>query len=44
MTKAIVAVRENKMGTLKAAKLFSVPRTTLQTFSKENLLTPQQAA
>ena len=44
MAKAIVAVRENKMGTLKGGKLFNIPRTTLQTLSKDNLLTPQQAA
>lgn len=29
---------------LKAAKLFNVPRTTLETLSKDNLLTPEQAA
>ena len=44
MAKAIIAVREKKMGTLKAAKQFSVPRTTLQTLSKDTSLTPQLAA
>ena len=43
MTKAIIAVRENKMGTLKASKLFNASHTTLQTLSKDNSLTPQLA-
>ncbi|PSN39639.1 hypothetical protein C0J52_23417 [Blattella germanica] len=33
MERAIVAVRENKMGTLKASKTFNVPHTTLQTLN-----------
>ena len=35
MAKAITAVREKRMGTLKAAKFFGVPRTTLQALSKK---------
>jgi transcriptional regulator with GAF, ATPase, and Fis domain len=34
MEKAIMAVRKEKMETLKAAKFFKVPRTTLQTLAK----------
>jgi hypothetical protein len=41
--KAIIAVRE-KMGTLKAAKFFKVPRTTLQTLAKKVTLPPKQTA
>ena len=44
MERAIVAVRENKMGTLKASKIFNVPRTTLQTLSKKVDCTPSEAA
>ncbi|CAH2013916.1 unnamed protein product [Acanthoscelides obtectus] len=43
METAITVVREKKMGTLKAAKTFNVPRTTLQTLSKKLDLTPAQA-
>lgn len=35
MRKAILAVRENKMGFLKAAKTFGVPRSTLYRLSRE---------
>ena len=42
MEKAIRAVRENIMGTLKAAKTFSVPRTTLQTLSKQSEISPSK--
>ena len=38
MIKAIEAVRSNNMGTLKASKMYSVPRTTLQTLSKKLIL------
>ncbi|KAJ4440755.1 hypothetical protein ANN_08979 [Periplaneta americana] len=44
MEKAIVAVREGKMGTLKASKYFHVPRITLQTLSKKTLVAPADAA
>ena len=44
MERAIVAVRENKMGTLKASKTFNVPHTTLQTLSKKVDCTPSEAA
>jgi len=43
MEKAIIAVRE-KMGTLKAAKFFKVPRPTLQTLAKKVTLPPKQTA
>lgn len=42
MEKAILAVRENRMGTLKAAKTFNVPRTTLQTLSKKTDVSPSK--
>lgn len=35
MKKAIIAVREKQMGTLKASKTFNVPRGTLQRLSRE---------
>ncbi|XP_063220279.1 uncharacterized protein LOC134529776 [Bacillus rossius redtenbacheri] len=44
MEEAIIAVRECKMGTLKASKIFNVPRTTLQTLSKKIDVEPAQAA
>lgn len=43
MVKAIVAVREKKMGTLKAAKTFNVPRGTLRDLSKKNEISPANA-
>lgn len=42
MMRAIQAVRENKMGTLKASKTYNVPRTTLQTLSKKIDLSPSK--
>lgn len=44
MVKAIKMVREKKMGTLKAAKTFNVPRTTLQRLTHKTDLTPEEAA
>lgn len=44
MIKAIKMVREKKMGTLKAAKFFKVPRTTLQRLSLKTELSPEEAA
>ncbi|GBP91254.1 hypothetical protein EVAR_64051_1 [Eumeta japonica] len=44
MVKAIKMVREKKMGTLKAAKTFNVPRTTLQRLTYKTDLTPEEAA
>jgi hypothetical protein len=44
MTKAITAVRDNKMGFLKAAKQFKVPRTTLYRLSSNKDVEPQVAA
>ncbi|XP_025837637.1 uncharacterized protein LOC112906837 [Agrilus planipennis] len=44
MEKAVTAVRENKMGTLKAAKTFHVPRSTVQRLSKKENLSPAQVA
>lgn len=44
MEEAIKVVREKKMGTKKASKTFNVPRTTLQTLSKKESLTPAKAA
>jgi hypothetical protein len=38
LEKAVTAVREKKMETLKAAKLFKMPRNTLQTLA--NKITP----
>ena len=43
MVKAICAVREKKWGTLKAAKTFNVPRTTLQSLSKRSDISPSKA-
>lgn len=40
MVKAIHAVREKKMGTLKAAKTFNVPRGTLRDLSKKDEVSP----
>ncbi|GBP38960.1 hypothetical protein EVAR_95579_1 [Eumeta japonica] len=44
MVKAIKMVREKKMGTLKVAKTFNVPRTTLQRLTYKTDLTPEEAA
>jgi uncharacterized membrane protein YvbJ len=42
LEKAVTAVREKKMETLKAAKLFKVPRNTLQTLAKKVTLPPSK--
>lgn len=42
MVKAIRAVREKTMGTLKASKTFNVPRSTLQDLSKRNEVSPSK--
>lgn len=42
MEKAICAVRENKMGTLKASKHFNVPRGTLRGLSKKVDVSPSK--
>jgi hypothetical protein len=44
MVKAITAVRENRMGYLKAAKTFNVPRQTLFSLANKINLEPQTAA
>ncbi|VEN43752.1 unnamed protein product [Callosobruchus maculatus] len=43
MKKAVSAVREKRMGTLKAAKTFGVPRTTVQRLAKLDHLSVDQA-
>lgn len=40
--KAVQCVREKKMGTLKASKIFNVPRTTLQRLSNQKDKTPNE--
>ncbi|KAJ8935949.1 hypothetical protein NQ314_012571 [Rhamnusium bicolor] len=44
MQRAIVAVRQQEMGTLKASKTFNVPRSTLQRSAKNVELDPEEAA
>lgn len=44
MSSAIKAVRENKMGYLRAAKFYKVPRTTLFRLSKNTAISPEEAA
>ncbi|KAL4705758.1 hypothetical protein ACJJTC_018357 [Scirpophaga incertulas] len=44
MAEAIKMVREKKMGYLKAAKHFDVPRTTLFRLCQQNELPPEEAA
>lgn len=43
MEKVIRAVRENKMGTLKASKHFNVPRGTLRDLSKKVDVSPSKS-
>ena len=43
MKRAVQAVREKSMGTLKAAKTFGVPRTTVQRLAKMDHLSVEQA-
>lgn len=44
MSQAIKAVRNKKMGTLKAAKLYKVPRTTLRRLAAKTELPPKVAS
>jgi hypothetical protein len=44
VVKATTAIRENKMGYLKAANTFKVPRQTLFRFANKKGLEPQTAA
>lgn len=44
MERAIIAVRQHEMGTLKAAKTFNVPRSTLQRSARKVELQPVEAA
>lgn len=44
MERAIIAVRQHEMGTLKASKMFNVPRSTLQRSAKKIALQPIEAA
>lgn len=44
LERAIIAVRRHEMGTLKASKIFNVPRSTLQRSAKKIELNPSEAA
>jgi DNA integrity scanning protein DisA with diadenylate cyclase activity len=44
MEKAIIAMREKKLGTLKVAKFFKVPHTTLRTLAKEVALSQTKSS